>query len=370
MLHIKFLRLLAIFALALGSTELLASSSTVIYAVGTCKPTLPSYVSISAALAAIPAPNVVQVCPGTYNEQVQITQPVTLQGISTGDSAQSIVAPPSGGLVANATDDFGNPVAAQLWVNSATGPVNISDLTVDAAGNGITGYSPIVGIFYQNSAGTVNRVTTRNQSGNRGGIGILAEGGASNPSVTVENSSIYNFDAWGVETETNSGVSELTATIKNNYVQGMGVNSFTFGILIESGAISTVTNNVVIDGNTGVYVQASAVGSVSGNTVANNLVGILVYPDGTSIIANKIFGSTVNGIYMANTSVAVIQGNSITGSPVGIEFNCGANSNAHSNTITDVGTALDSVPSGLAVTNSYFNVGTIRTSCGPVFHGS
>jgi hypothetical protein len=61
------------------------------YVVGTCKPRLRSFSNISAALAATPAPDVVQVCPGTYPEQVEITQPVTLAGIASGNSEQAII---------------------------------------------------------------------------------------------------------------------------------------------------------------------------------------------------------------------------------------------------------------------------------------
>jgi hypothetical protein len=48
------------------------------YQVGGCKPRLRNFTTIAAALAATPAPDVVQVCPGTYPEQIEITQGVTL----------------------------------------------------------------------------------------------------------------------------------------------------------------------------------------------------------------------------------------------------------------------------------------------------
>jgi len=50
------------------------------YAVGTCKPTLPSFASISVAVSSVPPSSTVLVCPGTYKEQVTISQPLTLQG--------------------------------------------------------------------------------------------------------------------------------------------------------------------------------------------------------------------------------------------------------------------------------------------------
>jgi hypothetical protein len=81
-------------------------------------------------------------------------------------------------------------------VNHAGGPVNISEIVVDGIGNGVTACHPVItGIFYENSAGTVNHVALRNQSGNGCGEAFLAEGGSASPTVTIENSSIHNTDS-------------------------------------------------------------------------------------------------------------------------------------------------------------------------------
>src|SRR5215472_16215648 len=105
MSRVRFVRLFSVLALAFWASTL--SASTITYAVGTCRAHLPSYPTISAALATTPPGNVVEVCPGTYREQVQITQPVTLEGVTGEDSARVIIAPPLGGLVANATNNDG-----------------------------------------------------------------------------------------------------------------------------------------------------------------------------------------------------------------------------------------------------------------------
>ena len=116
------------------------------YAVGTCKPRLRSFSTISAALTATPTPDVVQVCPGTYPEQIEITQAVTLQGIASGNSELAMITVPSGGLVVNGA--FGDGFIAlgiQLWVHNATGPVTVQDITVDGSGITLPGY--YAGIF-------------------------------------------------------------------------------------------------------------------------------------------------------------------------------------------------------------------------------
>ena len=95
------------------------TTTTPTFVVGTCKPGFPSYTSISAAVTAAPSGSRILVCPGTYNEQVHITLPLTLQGIASGNSDQAVIAPPGGGLATNAADDFGSPLAVQLWVDNA-----------------------------------------------------------------------------------------------------------------------------------------------------------------------------------------------------------------------------------------------------------
>lgn len=360
MSRICVVRLLPIVVLVLGASAL--SASTITYAVGNCRPGLASFPTISAALAAVPSADVVIVCPGTYREQIQITQPVTLEGVSSADSAGAIIAVPAGGLVTNATDDAGGPVAAQLWVKNASGPVNISDLTVDGSRNGVTdGLIFVAGIFYQGSSGTVNRVATRNQTGNRGGIGIWAEGGPSNPLVQIENNSIHDYDSAGITVDT----PQITAMIKENEVTS---KDSSLGIVIPDNSDSTVTNNLVVcavpgsfsvPDSTGIF-ASSARGSISGNTVANCHLGIEVEA-GAPVTSNKVFGGGLGGGIQTASPAAVIRGNTITNATVGIAFFCTADPNVQSNIIIDAGTGVGEVPSAIATSNTYINVGVIRT---------
>ncbi len=201
------------------------------------RPSLPSYPTISGAVAAVPAGSTVLVCPGTYNEQVQITQALTLQGVANGDSGQAVIAPPGGGLATNAADAIADSLAVQLWVDNASGPVNLSNLTVDGTGNGVSTCQPfIVGILYQNSSGIVNEVTVRNEMTNGCGVGIRLEGGANaNPPVTIQNSSIHDVDFAGIFTFGTS-INPFAVTIKGNYISAS--NS---GIGIDLSASSTST---------------------------------------------------------------------------------------------------------------------------------
>ena len=100
----------------------------------------------------------------------------------------------------------------------------------------------------------------------------------------------------------------------------------------------------------------------SSNTVANGSIGIDSEADDISVTSNKIFGSTT-GI-LSFTSVPAIQSNTITDSPIGIDLFCNANSNVHSNILTDVGIALYRLLPAMDTSNTYFNVGTIRARDG------
>lgn len=359
------LLLLSMFGLIFGIQSMQATTTTTpTFVVGVCRPGFPNFSTISAAVASstVPAGSIVMVCPGPYNEQVHITKPLTLEGITSGDTDLVIIAPPSGGLAQNTADDSGSPIAAQLWVDNVSGgPVNVSNLTVDGAGNAVAACTPfIVGVFYQNSAGTVNRVTARNQNGNDCGIGIWAEGGSASPAVTIENNSIHDVDDAGIKTETFASpvTPELTATIKGNYT-----NNALQGIVIFGGSSNTVSGNVVSNSDFGITSQGSSQGSVSGNTVINSPEGIQPFSDGVNVTSNKVFNSSVAGINLQGTNVANVQNNVVTSSSVGIEFNCTANPNVNHNTIIDSPTGIDQVPGVLAAPNTYFSVGTIRKGC-------
>lgn len=352
-----------VFLLALTAQLPLASAKTITYAVGTCEPKLVSFTTISSALAATPPPNVVEVCPGTYKEQILITFPVTLEGVSVGNSDQAIIAPPPGGLVINAYDDRGDDLAAQVVVQNAGGEVDLTNLTVDATGNDIIGRSiAIVGVFYQNTPGTVNRLTIQNQNGNLEGVGIWLEGGSANPSITMENSNLQNFDFAGIEgeTETLSGTSELTATIKGNDLASSfdGSNGFLFLF----GLTASVTDNLINGGTGGMLIYGGNI-SVSKNTIVSADIGIDVENDSISVTSNTIYNTatgTGTGI-VANSAVAPVTGNTIVRFPTGIDFKCTAGNNVHSNTILVAGNGLLNVPTGTVSANTYYNLGTMSS---------
>jgi hypothetical protein len=242
---------------------------------------------------------------------------------------------------------------------------------VDASGNGVSGFVSVIGIFYQNSSGTVNRVATRNQSANGFGIGILVQGDSSIPFINIENSSVHDYDQAGILLENNGlGIAAVIARIRENEIATSHLNAD--GIDISFGGQATIRSNLIVNsgtqphpGNYGILADWGP-DTISGNTVLGGNTGIFISGESAlsfnaSVTSNKIFGSNT-GISLSTFALATIQSNSITKSRIGIEFQCNFSPNVHSNIVTESGTALDSVPSAISTSgNTYFNVGTIRT---------
>jgi hypothetical protein len=347
-------RLRVLFFLAIGlllaTSPMLAST----FAVGTCKPSLPSYTTISAAVSGVPSGSTVLVCPGTYPEQVTIAQALTLKGISSGNAGQAVItAPPSGLTVV--TSGFGESIAPQVYVTA--GPVNISDITVDGTGDNVTTYPPwLVGILYDSgSSGTVNEITVRNLTGSGADVGIWAENATgTNESLTIENSSFHDISDTAVLTEG----STLLATVKGNTAE-----SGYIPVQFYSGG--SLTANVVNGGYYGIFVFAPV--TVSGNTLNNQTYGMAA-ADGITATSNKISNAStgIQDVGGGNT----YKSNTITKVGVGIDFACNTPT-VLSNTINDATIGLNSVPASFSGTNGFDNVVTLRTDgCGSApIHG-
>jgi hypothetical protein len=314
-------------------------------AVGTCT-TLAHFPTIQLAVNSVYPGSTVEVCPGTYPEQVVINKNLTLQGIVGSGEDAAVILPPVGGLVANTTGLIsGNPIAAQLLVIGGT--VSIINLTVDGTGNGITGCAPdLQGILFQNASGTLNHVAVRNQVPG-GALGVCPAGGesifveslAGSSTVTVENSSVHNYNTNGI---TGNGAG-TTLTVSSNYVQGSGVVSggaVQNGIQLGYGAKGKITLTTVIDNVTAggppyatdiLLFDALENGgiTVTSNVVGNSQTGIALETDGdagganlgdvVSVTSNKVFGTTGDAIDVCTN------GNTVTNNTI---FNNG-NSGVH-----------------------------------------
>jgi hypothetical protein len=369
------------FALVVAAQPSVAAA-TAPYYVGNCR--IGAFGSISAAVSTVPPGSIIDVCPGTYSEQVVISQALTLQGIFDTDSSQAVITVPGAGLTTTSSIFFGT-VAAQVQVQATAGPVKISNITVDGTAGGTNCPSgTYVGIFYSSgSSGTVNEVETRNQSCNTSGLGILAENTAgAAQSITIQSSNVHDYSDVGIEACSDQNPATLTATIKGNYVENNSPSSF-YGIdencfvngavsgndiggvgfagIVSFSSSSPVSGNTVVGGSNGILLQGAA--NASGNTIVNaSYAGITAEGSGT-ISSNRILNSSNYGILVNTVEGTTVKGNLIIGGPIGIEFFCISGNTVGGNTINGAATGTDKVPATYHGVNSFNNVGTVRTGC-------
>lgn len=341
--------------LSAGLTLILSSfafSTNVV--VGNCAK-LASYPTITQAVNSVPAGSTIRICPGVYAEQVVITKNLTLLGVAdngnsgppaTGANNPTIVSP-AGGVVANTNDLFsfpnGQPTAAQILVQTPSTSigtpivVNISNIIVDGSNNALSGCgTDLVGIYYQNASGTLNHVTTRFQElapdlfGCQDGLAVYVQSGygsGGTANVTIENSSVHDYDKNGITVDGDGAVASITG----NYVVGIGATPLIAqnGIQVSDGATGKISTNVVTDdvyvnppnctsdGSNGTPFCFSATGillydsggtssnhiSISANTVSNAQGAIVVVTDGVEtadyndVSTNKITTSPAAGVF-------------------------------------------------------------------------
>ncbi len=346
-----------------------APASTVV--VGACKTGLTSFSTIQAAVNAAPAGSTIDVCPGTYPEQVTINaKSLTLIGVLSGTNDAAVLVPPSGGLAVNASDFTGKPVAAQVFVENATGVI-ISHLTVDGSGNALTGCGTnIIGIYYQNSSGKIVDDVARNQildtsdQGCAVGLGIDVESDSGAPAVTVSNSSVHRYQKNGITAGGPGTGGGPVVTITGNTVTGIGATAAIAqnGIQIGFGSTGKVTSNYVTDdiytggtfGASGILIYASAGVTASNNSVESTQFGIATASDPTYGPADNFFGSNAqSGIHVDDEC----PGPGATPS--------GTNNTVKNNTINEpcAGILLGSGTPNTTSPNTFFNV-TFTTFAG------
>ena len=381
---------LALIVLATLSKQAFASSSAT---VGLCAGPGTHYTTIQAAVNA-PGVTTVEVCPGTYPEQVTITANLTLKGIASGTSDAAVVVVPAGGLKANGvTDIFGDPTAAQILVQNAT--VTISHITVDGANDGLTDCSvDAIGIYYQNASGTITDNAVRNVllppalQGCQDGLAINVDS-TTGSSVTVSNNSVRNYDKNGI---TASGLGDGSpgpnVTVTGNTVIGLGATTVIAqnGIQVSYGATGKVTLNNVIDdiyinppgcastctGSSGILIYGSTGITISDNTVESTQLGIVpvtasasLTANGTIVKSNRIGGTQIYDAIDLCSDGNTAESNVIYGSAqsgIHVDDECspstGSGTTVTGNTINEAcaGVLLGTGSGNMTTPNTYLNV--------------
>jgi hypothetical protein len=320
-----------------------------------------SFDSLADAVQGVPAGSTIQVCPGTYAEQITINKSLTIKGVTTGDTAAPVIVVPPSGLAVNAAGfavprsfiGIGTPIAAQVAIGPGV-DVTIADLAVDATG-AVGMCTPIVGILAQGSSITLNRLAIRNQTQGSPcyGGGVLVQNDlASATTVKIQNSS-FRRSSQAIEID---GV--VTSTIASNSFNGEPTSSAN-AISILTGAASVQGNTIsnyhfpgatnLFDPSYGVYFCGNTDGSAVNNTITGTQIGIVVNNNcgttGVSVTNNKISFATMVGIYAGAVAGGVVQGNDIRTSPTAIRVERNAAGNTiQGNLINDACTAFSFHP--------------------------
>lgn len=357
-----------------------AAHATIAY-VGTCHSG--SYATIQDAVTNSTA-KTIEVCAGTYPEQVTINRSLTLKGLIAGNGGAVVITSPSGGLVQNATSLGGGVIEAQIYVEQGA-TVTISDITTDAANNGLSSCSDDpVGIYYQSASGTIEHSSILNDIlddpslyGCQSGLGILVESAGVN-SITITDNNVEGYQKNGVTVtglETGSGPS---ATISGNTIIGQGP---------WNGA-----------GQNSIQLSYDATGTISGNTVGSDVwapdvygdtgdaaAGILVYASQNVAISKNNVSDTQYGIAIVTDSTSTnggANGAQVTGNTVstthlydGIDL-CSNNNRATGNIINgsdEAAVHADDTCSGQTGTtgnNNTIQTNTINGACAGVLLGT
>jgi Periplasmic copper-binding protein (NosD) len=333
-------------------------------AVGNCKSHMVSYSTISAAVAAAAPNSTVLVCPGTYAEQVTITQALTLKGLPDATDAWPVIAVPSGGLGGS-----GVQLSAQGTFETPIGPVSILNLVVDGAGSGVDcSTGTITGIEYYQANGTLNNVEVRNQNPGGCGIGISLTGGlfVESETVNIRNSNIHDFDNTGVLANSSGASGFLVNLTSTSVISPSTSVQAGVGYFDAEGVIEY--NHIILAGGTGLQLE-NFYGPMTarGNAVVGTNVGIL---SGTSEQPNLIVGNVLSnngtGIFISGLGAgSVVSGNNILQSSVeAIDLDCSQDSKVVNNTIFGAPVGVANMNSGDTVKqNTFYNVSNPTTAC-------
>jgi ell wall binding domain 2 (CWB2)/Right handed beta helix region len=300
----------------------------------------PTYSTIQSAVTAASAGDTVQVCAGTYAEQVVIHKALTLQG--AGDS--TIIRPAAPSDLATlytypaGTLWPGTVMAAIILVhNTGTAAVTVKDLKVD--GVNVTsfpaGAGRLAGVLYGESAGTVTNVTvnTIHPSGcgdiRSYGIDLSAVGTA--VTVEVAGNRVTDFTRNGIQAQGGS----LTANIHDNQITGPAalncVSQVPNGILFIQNAGGNATNNTIH----GLHFTPISVGSPRS-------AGILAFgplPAGIVFENNNVY-NVDDGVDLHGSTGVIVRSN-----------------NLHDN--LETGVHLESGTTGSSITDNIFTGDTI-----------
>lgn len=335
----------------------LVASTKVVVGPNTCMPAYPHYADIQTAVSSVPLNTIVMVCPGTYAQQINITQPITLQGVTDGTGNAAVITVPAAGLVQNGTSNSFGPVAVQLLIHNTVG-VTIKDLVVDGnGGNCPAGSNRNVGIGVFDvgtpndgtAAARIDSVVVRNDT-TCFGDGILGD----TSYITITNSEIHDVNQTAIDAYS------AKYSITNNSIQRASL----YGIVLVAANGTLVSGNSISDGAyAGILTENASNGAtITKNTLLNNVyVGIWSYfayqqTITQNVVSNSWWPMTVTGGYQCVVQYNTLKNSFLDGL---LDYSSFGGNNITKNTVNEAlyGIFTDNSVSGdVLVPNYLFNV--------------
>jgi hypothetical protein len=336
----------------------------------------PGYTTISAALSAAVSGQVINVCAGTYDEQLIITKAVSL--VANGSVTVNGPGTYSGTSTSCDADGPDNQDEVDICVNGA---VSISGFTINGGfaeaycNDDFYGVAVLGGATLTLSNSIIEGVGGPNGGGCQGGVGIQV-GEATGPTTADAGHATLTSDT--VETYQKNGITVdgggSTATITDVTVVGAGPAPIAQnGIQISDGAKATITGADV----TGNECDETAVPACGPNPDEDTQsIGILLYDAGTTTVKNSTSSNNDIGIYNFGDDATSYY---TPPSPFNIveTFTNVTMSNRYENACADAGKTVvnDSHMSGGATGLSVFQydgqpIGATFTGTGDTFNGA
>jgi len=356
--------------------------------VGNCRSDKHSYPTISAAIAAAPAGGVVNVCPGTYAEQLEIDKPLTIRGIM---GMPSIITP-SEGLNELPAQSGAYP---QVFVNNAGGEVRLTNILVDGS-NALINFEGLVvlldefcptgaiqnfvGVYFLNTPGVLEGMNVSNQF-----------------------ASIYLPEDEGPQTIPNCGSGVEFSDSRWAVVRNSTISNVGFQAVYSNGDL--IANHNIVSGGFGPH--GIGIGSMSGITANNTVTGSIGYEktvgiQGGDVVRDNVVQSAIYGIMgadtvrnntLTNNAISVSEASEVVenaisapstyydpacfnegcdGTPtgpafptIGVDLGCESGIRVRNNRIDGVGIGFANLENGETIsrTNLLNNVTTVSTSC-------
>jgi parallel beta-helix repeat protein len=251
--------------------------------VGTCKEPSPYTTIQSAVDAATGAGFTIAVCPGTYNESVDVANRERLSIRSAAEKSQGMPLIDAGGSDGIVIRDSTNVEVRSLQItNTSMGIVAAHAPKTEIRDMVITNAKQY-GIFF---TGSDKSEAQKNRISGSGFAGIAA---GDTPNVSIKQNSVTSFN-YGIYI-----FSSTNAKIVSNHVTNAGQT----GILLANLTRSTVKHNTASGSSYGITLGGTNSNTISENTVTNNsTAGILVESSaaGNTIRKNLMQGNGTDAV--------------------------------------------------------------------------